>query len=220
VQVSEDELIAAFDASEQFPGLKGTVVGARVVRDPKLTVGLGFGYVHFASPAAASMALEVNGTKLAGRALRVMPYKASKGGVGGGVGGTKGGYVYVPPSALIGGKGSRSVSGKDRGLGSVRQGGVEKFKLEGGGRRVGGKKGESSEWQGLRTKGKGKVKGSRPGGGGQAGMKGGSGRMGTQARPKGKRPAVAARKAAAKGQGSSSRPSAVAKGKGRGKGRA
>ena len=208
--MSEEELIAGFNANDQFPGLKGTVVGARVVRDPKLTVGLGFGYVHFSTPAAASMALEVNGTKLGGRPLRVMHYKASKGGVG--VGGKKGG---------VGSSSSRgSDSSRDRGLGKVRQGGVDKYKSQGGERGFAGKKSGPGDWQGVRTKGRGKVKGPRStagGGGGQGGHKRGSG---SQTRPQGKRPAVAARKAAAKGQGGHSRPSkAGATGKNRGKGR-
>ncbi|RKP06869.1 hypothetical protein THASP1DRAFT_31316 [Thamnocephalis sphaerospora] len=49
----------------------GEVVNVRVVRDRKTNVGKGFAYVAFADKAAVGLALQMNGSKLENRAIRV-----------------------------------------------------------------------------------------------------------------------------------------------------
>ncbi|KAJ2723587.1 Nucleolar protein 12 [Coemansia sp. Benny D115] len=49
----------------------GTVENVRIIRDPKTSIGKGFGYVQFADRAALSLALKLNGTEVNSRKLRV-----------------------------------------------------------------------------------------------------------------------------------------------------
>ncbi|XP_054011551.1 RNA-binding protein 34-like [Hylaeus anthracinus] len=51
----------------------GEIVSVRVVRDNKTGIGKGFGYINFKTEDSVALALELNGTKLANRELRVKP---------------------------------------------------------------------------------------------------------------------------------------------------
>lgn len=68
-----------YDAQEDevrrhFQGC-GEVSGVRLIRDRKLNIGKGFGYVLFSTKAATTTALLLHGTKLRGREIRVFASK-------------------------------------------------------------------------------------------------------------------------------------------------
>lgn len=194
------------------------IEAVRIIRDPNTNMGIGVGYVMFKTKAAACAALELNGTTLNKRKLRIsrINKQPSAGGKG--------------PAGARGPRDSSSRDGKRFGQGQVgrsgpggaaqrlgiRQGGVQKtpgFGRSGGAAAV-------EDWQGLQTKGKGaklrgpKVMGASSGRGGgrgrpmggkphKAGGKGGP-KAGAKG-PKGKRPAVAARKAAQRAKAASAK---------------
>ena len=204
-KVAEEPLIAAFSAG---PDLEGRVEAVRVVRDAKTNIGKGFAFVLFRTKAAARAALALDGTKVAGRPMRVSRMSAGGGKRGGG--GKKGGR---------GGGGKAGRPGR-RPLG-VKGGGVFKPRGAAGSAR-GTKKAAAaaSDWQGARTKGRGKAlrgpkagskaaggggrSGGGSGGGGSGGGGGGGGSKKAAGKKRdGKRPAVAARKAAQKVKASS-----------------
>ena len=62
--ISEETLYSYFSSC-------GDVEGVRVIRDPKLNIGKGFGFVTFANKFSVAEALKKNGTKMDGRKLRV-----------------------------------------------------------------------------------------------------------------------------------------------------
>ncbi|KIY92669.1 hypothetical protein MNEG_15295 [Monoraphidium neglectum] len=204
-KVAEEELVAAFS---QGPELQGALEAVRVVRDAKTNIGKGFAFVLFKTKAAARAALALDGTKVAKRTIRVT--RATQGGGGIGKAGPKG----------KGGKPAAGSGGARRLLG-VQQGGVAKKSAQG--RPAKAAVAAASDWQGLQTKGRGtKVRGpkrSKPSGGGTGAAGGGTGpgtapRKGPGKGPgkgagkqkqQGKRPAVAARKAAQRQQSANSK---------------
>ena len=145
------------------------MTGVRCVRDAATGLGKGFAFVELADAAGLGAALAKHGTLLGGRPLRV-----TRAGAGGGGSGARGG----------------------RGRGRGRGGGDRGSALAASAR-------SPAAWQGVRTKGAktvarataGTAPRSARGGGG-----GGSARTSPARKPGagGKRPAVAARKAAAK----------------------
>jgi nucleolar protein 12 len=182
----------------------------RVVRDPNTNMGIGIGYVLFKTKAAARAALELNGTALNKRPMRISRINKQPISSGGGSRAPAGGWGSRAGNRPGPGGTASGRRGPGGALG-VRQGGVQK--RQGFGRPSGAK--SAGDWQGLQTKGKGaKMRqpkaagastaggprggsGSRPAGGGgppRAAGKGAGKPAGKGA--KGKRPAVAARKAA------------------------
>lgn len=182
------------------------VEAVRVVRDPNTNMGIGVAYVLFKTKAAARAALELHGTALNKRLMRISRVnkqpaagKPAAAGRGRSVGKDSG----SSKRPVAGGRGPGRKGGPG-GLG-VRQGGVQKRPG-----RPGAAAAAAGDWQGLRTKGKGaKLRGpkaaaagtggrpSKPerAGGSKPQMSGGKGRGGVKSQ-KGKRPAVVARKAA------------------------
>jgi len=181
------------------------VEAVRVVRDPNTNMGIGVAYVLFKTKAAARAALELHGTALNKRLMRIsrvskQPAAGKPAAAGRGRSGGKDSGSSKRPVA--GGRGPDRKGGAG-GLG-VRQGGVQKRPG-----RPGGAAAAAGDWQGLRTKGKSaKLRGpkaaagtggrpSKPerAGGSKPQVSGGKGRGGVKSQ-KGKRPAVVARKAA------------------------
>jgi nucleolar protein 12 len=208
-QVSEEQLVAAFsaiandgtdaqagsptaaadkDASVTAPPGMTALEAVRVVRDPVTNMGRGIAFVLFTTKSAARAALALDGRELVGRPMRV---------------------TRVSKTAAEGSStGSRAVA-----TGS-RSGGRGRGHAGGGSGRAGSGRGQTvdpADWQGLRTKGRGAGlrgpgTGARPGGNSikNKGRPGGSSRgvvkavAGMKQARGGKRPAVAARKAASK----------------------
>lgn len=188
------------------------------MRDRNTNMCIGVAYVMFKTKAAAHAALQLNGTALNNRPLRISRINKQPAAGRGGAhpptgrgrmgeqdsrqrsGGSGRGFARRGPSAAAGGVGM-----------GVRQGGVQK--------RPGRPMSAAGDWQGLQTKGKGaKIRGPKAaasfgaggrvgaGGGGRAGggppphraggaAGKGKGKAGSKGSAKSKRPAVAARKA-------------------------
>ncbi|KAK9843654.1 hypothetical protein WJX81_001246 [Elliptochloris bilobata] len=107
-------------------GAPAGVTAVRVVRDGKTNVGKGFAFVEFATPAAARMALALNGTEVRKRPVRVTrvaaPGKAARAG----------------PSALTT-RFNKDARGGGAGAARAREAAAA----------------PTAAWQGLRTKGRG-----------------------------------------------------------------
>ncbi|CAM9191496.1 unnamed protein product, partial [Hapterophycus canaliculatus] len=71
MDAGEEEVRTLF--SSKLEGGAKAVEGVRLVRDKATLIGKGFGYVLLADRALAAAALALQGTKLKGRTLRVMP---------------------------------------------------------------------------------------------------------------------------------------------------
>eukprot|EP00879_Flechtneria_rotunda_P015495 GHRR01016205.1.p1 GENE.GHRR01016205.1~~GHRR01016205.1.p1 ORF type:complete len:211 (+),score=80.94 GHRR01016205.1:818-1450(+) len=201
MQVREEALISIFSHDDLQPGLTGAVEAVRIVRDPKTNIGKGIAYVLFNTKAAARAALQLDGHKLDKRSMRVsrVDNRASSG--------SSAAAAQAGKLGLKGSKGKRQKGYKARVSGVIGKDGKPLGIKQGGVQKRGGASAAAADWQGLRTKGKGAgVRGSKPAG--QVSWKpgekqgGGPDRAKQQGRgsavSKGKRPAVAARKAAAK----------------------
>jgi len=166
----DDEAVAVAFGGPVRSG--GPVTAVRCVRDPATGLGKGFAFVELADEAGLASALaRRGGAGPGGRPLRVSRAGAPRAG-------------GAPPARGGGRGGGRGGRGSGRG----------------GGR---GAPGRPADWAGVRTKGVGKVARSagaapRSGRGGSAGpARGSSTPQPAKAAAAGKRPAVAARKAAA-----------------------
>lgn len=212
MQISEEELIRIFSDGGQQPELAGSVEAVRVVRDSHTNLGKGIAYVLFTTKAAARAALQLDGQKLGKRSMRVSRVNR------------RASATSNSKAAATGA--ARRLGGRaPAGLG-VNKGGVHKQQQQQRGRLPGqqqqqrsqqaGSDGNAGDWQGLRTKGKGGFRGPSAapgkkvgvkaggrsaggaGGGGAPGKAGSKGKAGKSKAKGGKRPAVAARKAAQK----------------------
>ena len=179
--VDEEEVIAFFHQSKEYPELAGSVEAVRVVRDRATNLGKGIAFVLFRKTGDARVGLLLDGAKMGERAVRVT--RASKN-----------------RAAAAAGAAAKRKAREEKGRPS---GAARRLRLEGdaggweGSRsRPGGKRQKTAFDGGAAAAGAGRGGGGRGGGGGHGGA-GGRGGKSAPART-GKRPAVAARKAKAK----------------------
>lgn len=77
-EVSDEDIIKFFTSQRGALGVKGKVEAVRLIRDQRLRLCKGIGYVKFNSRKAVAAALELDGTEFMGRRLKVNRVKKMK----------------------------------------------------------------------------------------------------------------------------------------------
>ena len=177
--VDEEDVIAFFHRSKEYPELAGSVEAVRVVRDRATNLGKGIAFVLFRKTGDARVGLLLDGAKIGEREVRVARAAKNR-------------------AAAAAGAAAKRKAREEKARPS---GAARRLRLESG---AGG---DAGGWEGSRSRPGGKRQktafdgGAAAAGAGRAGGRGGGagGRGGKSAAARtGKRPAVAARKAKAK----------------------
>lgn len=77
-EVSDEDIIKFFTSTKGALGIKRKVEAVRLIRDQRLRLCKGIGYVKFNSRKAAATALEMDGSNFMGRHLKVNKVKKMK----------------------------------------------------------------------------------------------------------------------------------------------